>query len=977
MNEDCLQEIQGIREAQRDLRARMWALDGRIDNVGQQLAKAVTKAAPQAMTDAPPIVEKKAEAVSITPPALPQIAPLDLRSAKISPSTPATPILGEADKAGKSQSVPKPRWDDLENSELLLAKEELPKPPAPERPRTEAAPRASEPEEKGGFEMEVGRVWLVRLGIMILLTGLVFLGNYAWTEIIGKLGPFGKLVMIYLAGGTLASLGWWVKRKHEELSAYGKVLIGGGIATAYYATYAAHFVEPLRVITSPLIGGVALMAVAGGIIWLANRMHSEAVAVVTVLLGFYTAAINPIAGFSLFSNLVLSAIAIILLLRRQWLSISFLSMIGCYAAFAFWSYQQTGSLLITSASNPSTFWTALLFPACYWLTFTVATFVARSDTFPEGTRPVFLTLNNGGFFGLTAPLIATTYPQQFWIFALAYGVVLLSLAWLAARKDASESAFDGAYLTQGLGLLSLGLLFKFSGYQLAIILALQSITLLRFSRFRHGVILQIFSGLSAVGASYISLDALMTDSPHSTLTGIAVAAILIGAAWLFKAQRRLAGTVSFQYRAAGYVALGLLVSGATVLYGAPQGQMLYWFAGLAALFTASIYVLRMPEITYGAQAFALAATAAWLIEAAKSNINMAPLLTTVALLGALMHWWSRQRIVVMAASYRISTEAFYALGITGVLMLWTLIRFPGKEILLALPVGALCLLAHAFTTRAWPLAISSQFFSLATILAMVLDLSEPGSWWQITASLAILASQALLIEACAHRAPANAIEHIHTYAQMLRVAALLIGLGIVQVYVPEPWPFLVFSVLAFGLFVIGIRRAPGELLAGAALASVMAAWHFIPRNLFGGELRPTDLIGLGLILLAQQIGKRSSRAAFVCNSHLQGLLIILGLLGLWLVTGRWVATVQSGFLLTVAWSVFALLVFSAGVALRERLYRWIALGVLALAIGRLFLFDVWQLDTIFRILSFLVLGAVLLVLGFLYNRLAELIRKWM
>jgi len=971
MNEDCLQEIQGIRETQRDLRARMWALDGRIDNVGQQLARAVTKVAPRAMPEVPPIADKKVEMNSAEPPALPQIAPLGLQAAKIPSSNSGGLTIDESAKAGTNQPSPKPRWEDLETRKQPPAQEGIPKQPTPEKPRV------SETEEKGGFEMEVGRVWLVRLGILILLTGLVFLGNYAWTEIIGRLGPLGKLVMIYLAGGTLASLGWWVKRKREELSAYGKVLIGGGIATAYYATYAAHFVEPLRAIASPLIGGTALMAVAGGIIWLANRMRSEAVAVVTVLLGFYTAAINPIAGFSLFSNLVLSVIAIVLLLRRQWLSISFLSMIGCYAAFAFWSYQQTGSLLILSATNPSTFWTALLFPACYWLTFTVTTFVARSDTFPEGTRPVFLTLNNGGFFGLTAPLIATTYPQQFWLFAITYGAVLLGLAWLAARKDASESTFDGAYLSQGLGLLSLGLLFKFSGYQLAIILALQSITLLRLSRFRHGLILQIFSGLSALGSTYIALGALVSNSPHSTLTGITVAAILIGAGWLFKAQRGLAGTVSFQYRAAGYVALALLVSGATVLYGAPEGQILYWFAGVAALLTASIYVLRMPEVTYGAQAFALAAAGAWLIEAAKHNLSLTPLLTTVALLGALMHWWSRQRIVPMDAHLKIGTEAFYALGTTGVLLLWTLIRFPEKESLLTLPVGALCLLAYAFITRAWPLAISSQFFSLATILAMVLDLSEPGSWWQITASLALFVSQAILIQACAHRAPADVVEHIRTYAQMLRVAALLIGLGIIQVYVPEPWQFLVFSALAFGLFVVGIRLAPGELLAAAALASAMAAWHFIPRNLFSGELRPTDFIGLGLILVAQQIGKRSPRAATVFNSHLQGLLIILGLLGLWLVTGRWVATVQSGFLLTVAWSLFALLTFGAGVALRERLYRWIALGVLALAIGRLFLFDVWQLDTIFRILSFLVLGAVLLALGFLYNRLAGLIRKWM
>jgi uncharacterized membrane protein len=48
-----------------------------------------------------------------------------------------------------------------------------------------------------------------------------------------------------------------------------------------------------------------------------------------------------------------------------------------------------------------------------------------------------------------------------------------------------------------------------------------------------------------------------------------------------------------------------------------------------------------------------------------------------------------------------------------------------------------------------------------------------------------------------------------------------------------------------------------------------------------------------------------------------------------------------------------------------------------LAIARVFLVDVWQFDTLLRIVSFLVLGAVLLVLGFFYNRWTEKLRRWL
>ena len=50
---------------------------------------------------------------------------------------------------------------------------------------------------------------------------------------------------------------------------------------------------------------------------------------------------------------------------------------------------------------------------------------------------------------------------------------------------------------------------------------------------------------------------------------------------------------------------------------------------------------------------------------------------------------------------------------------------------------------------------------------------------------------------------------------------------------------------------------------------------------------------------------------------------------------------------------------------------------LALAIGRIYAVDVWKLETIYRILSFMVLGIVLLALGFVYNRYADRIRQWL
>jgi uncharacterized membrane protein len=84
-----------------------------------------------------------------------------------------------------------------------------------------------------------------------------------------------------------------------------------------------------------------------------------------------------------------------------------------------------------------------------------------------------------------------------------------------------------------------------------------------------------------------------------------------------------------------------------------------------------------------------------------------------------------------------------------------------------------------------------------------------------------------------------------------------------------------------------------------------------------------------------------------------------------------------GFYLTASWSVLALALFTTGLALRERMYRWMGLGILACALGRVVFFDVWKLDKVDRILSFMALGIVLLVLGFIYSKYQEKIREWL
>jgi hypothetical protein len=79
--------------------------------------------------------------------------------------------------------------------------------------------------------------------------------------------------------------------------------------------------------------------------------------------------------------------------------------------------------------------------------------------------------------------------------------------------------------------------------------------------------------------------------------------------------------------------------------------------------------------------------------------------------------------------------------------------------------------------------------------------------------------------------------------------------------------------------------------------------------------------------------------------------------------------------LTAAWGAEAIVVFLIALRVNERSYRWCALILLLLCVGRIVLIDVWTLDQLGRIVSFMGLGAALLIVSFLYARHRELLRK--
>ncbi|MEO5802077.1 MAG: DUF2339 domain-containing protein, partial [Verrucomicrobiota bacterium] len=193
---------------------------------------------------------------------------------------------------------------------------------------------------KGSFEMRLGTYWLVRVGIVLLLTGMVFFARYAYQNYFGQLGPLGKVILMYIGSGLLLGAGFFLQRKEgkESLRNYGQVLFAGGLALVYFTTYAAHHIANLRVIPNPVLDGALLLAWTAYIVWIADRKKSEVLALFAIGLAYYTSIITTIGLFTLYSNLVLTVAAVFFLLRNRWTRLSFTSLIATYVAFVFWRF---------------------------------------------------------------------------------------------------------------------------------------------------------------------------------------------------------------------------------------------------------------------------------------------------------------------------------------------------------------------------------------------------------------------------------------------------------------------------------------------------------------------------------------------------------------------------------------------------------------------------------------------------------------
>jgi uncharacterized membrane protein len=85
----------------------------------------------------------------------------------------------------------------------------------------------------------------------------------------------------------------------------------------------------------------------------------------------------------------------------------------------------------------------------------------------------------------------------------------------------------------------------------------------------------------------------------------------------------------------------------------------------------------------------------------------------------------------------------------------------------------------------------------------------------------------------------------------------------------------------------------------------------------------------------------------------------------------------SGETLTMVWAAEALALLGAGFPLRDRVQRLSGLTLFMVCVLKLFLYDLRTLETVNRILSFIVLGLILVGVSWMYTRFRDRIQRYL
>lgn len=885
-------------------------------------------------------------------------------SAALPPPLPKFPALKQAKlvqvATPKADSVPAP-----------VAKE-IPAPPVERIPDTAPKPDAS-------FELDFGKVWFVRIGIVILLTGLGFLGNYAYQNWIKDMSNGVRLTALFLCAGLLAETGRRLAKK-ENLHRFGEVLLAGGMAFFYYCTFAAHHVTRLKVIDSQVLGASLLFLSAGAIAAVSWIRQAKITAAFGLVLAAYATMLQPIGWMSCVSNLLLAAIGLFFMLKPGWSGPGWASMLGTYAAFL--GSQILGYVQDDHTSDPLAI---LWFLPPLWVMFAIPGMLGRfRESLSDRARAWFTGVNNVLFFLMFSALWINQYDfADYWKVSAVFGSVLLVLGMIGRRQD---TIAGGVNISQGLAVGTLAIVLKLDGHQLALVLAIEALSLALAAwkfRSRSEVVFSLISGLGAAGLLMIDDASIFQSTP---LWSIALTALTITAASIVMVRVKplLESFYPFVRFSSGLLLIAAAVLGNQLcLFRLEPSTSLITAGLLAGLLSAAHLKLDhkrlQPESVWISLWFL--GISVWMGFHAET---LWPLGALLGLTLAACWLWHREPEVKsgdpsldLADHPALPAWLFSAAATFFVWQIATDVNPGYSENFLFNQIAALALLGVAIFIRCPRLILTSAVLGFLSLILLLDPSGRVTPHIFVTVAIAFAAA-GLLHSPWVRTEALGLLKHISSVIfRFTAFVAYMVGWYEVS---PEAWGDWIALTSVIGIIAVALVKRSCFLECVGWIIMTMI-WLFVETMTAPCEVSAEhqswrgSMVVLALLVLSTAYKLRPSLIDNL-DTKKESLGFCVGLtcvvITLWATQMLvWRFDWKPA---AVLWTVLGFMFVSAGLWQRLHVARVMGFLLLALSLGKLFVSDVWDFTAFMRVVSFIVLGAALILLGLFYNKFAPAIK---
>ncbi len=699
----------------------------------------------------------------------------------------------------------------------------------------------------------------------------------------------------------------------KKFSTYSQILTGGGLGILYLSLYAAFGYYHIMSQSTAFIGMVLITALG---VFFAVRYNSLVLAIFSQVGGFLTPEILSTGennAHALFLYIALLDLGIFSIAWwKLWRLLVFIGFTGTALMYIGWFATFYSEPQLAVAQGYAT-----LFFAIFMGVLLVHHFIRKASQ--NSGDLVLVTLNSGLYFLVSYGIINEQHHNLMGLFTVALAVFHFALALIVKNNSEISSRFKQFLISIGIVLATIAIPIQFDKHWITIGWAIEALVLTYLGFQIKSKLLRIFADgiylMSFLRLIFLesTLSANATPWLNDRVFSFVFCIILFALAVVLYTGKK----EELEKEEAPIISFLALLTGTAFLVGG-SSEIMDFFSHhwLSAFWSVS---------------FAIVFACAFLIKSLPIRI-FASIVSLVALV----------RLLFIDIDVPSGTHAYFNIRVC----LFLISALSAMAVFFLYKVFREKITQEESAISMYAISIYSYILTIWLFSAEIFDF-HPQYWLPITWSLI-----ALLAGWISFRTK-NIVLRLATYITFLVIFFRLLGFETnidLKIYVPffnTRMSSFIVSTLSMGIFLAMLKKADiSKTEKQISSGGLFLATNFLLIWLVSVEF--LDYFRQQFIKLPEYLkSQQKDRYDNLKNVSL-----------------------------SISWTVYSIVLLVLGILKKSTISRLLAIFIFGIVIFKVFLFDTSSLSTLYKFISFLTLGMILLLTGFLYNRYKDRIMEF-